>query len=381
VRALTSSPAGNQPIPLSIVIPCYNDATLEDCVNGVLSVEDDTLALEVIIVDDGSTDGSLRAAEGLANRVPGIVVLRHEKNQGKGAALRTGLTAATGEFVAVQNADLEHDPADLKRLLTPLVNGDADVVIGSRFISPGFHRVAYFWHFVGNRVLTTLSNMLTDLNLTDIDGGYMVFRREIVQSIQIEENRFGVEAELVAKIAQMRLRIYEMSVSYRGRAYAEGKKIALKDGWRTLYCILKHNLHSVPVGIQFLFYTLIGGVAAIVNLLVFLSMRHAEASVSASTLTAFFVAAAVNYYLSVKLLFRHKARWTTWTELAAFLGVVTTVAMVDLVCTRFFIGIGLADGAAKIASTGIGLVLNFIGRKYVVFPEKSDRDWEPQNIG
>jgi len=363
------------------VIPCYNDATLEDCVTGILSVEDDTLAIEVIIVDDGSTDDGPRAAERLANRVPGIVVLRHEKTQGKGAALRTGLTAATGEFVAVQNADLEYDPADLKRLVTPLVSGEADVIIGSRFISPGCHRVPHFWHFVGNRVLTTLSNMLTDLNLTDMESGCKAFRREVFQSIQIEENGLGVEAELVAKIAQMHLRIYEVGVSYRGRTYTEGKKVAMKDGWKTLYCILKHNLHNVPVAIQFLFYTLIGGVAAIVNLLVFLSMRHAAASVSASTLTAFCVAAAVNYYLSVKLLFRHKARWTTWTELAAFLGVVGTVAMVDLICTRFFIGMGLADGAAKIASTGIGLVLNFIGRKYVVFPEKSSRDWEPQNIG
>jgi dolichol-phosphate mannosyltransferase len=369
------------PVTLSVVIPCYNEATLEDCVNGVLSIEDDTLALEVIIVDDGSTDGSLQVAEGLANRVPGIVVLRHEMNQGKGAALRTGLKAATGEFVAIQDADLEYDPADLKRLLTPLTSGDADVVIGSRFISAGLHRVLYFWHFVGNRVLTTLSNMLTDLNLTDMESGYKVFRREVVQSLHIEENRFGVEAELVAKIAQMRLRIYEMGVSYRGRTYAEGKKISMKDAWRTLYCILKYNLHKVPVAIQFLFYTFIGGVAALVNLLIFLSLRRADATMAASTLTAFFVAAAVNYYLSVKLLFRQKARWTTWTELAAFVGVVVTVAMVDLFCTRFFIGIGLADGAAKIASTGIGLVLNFTGRKYVVFPEKSNPDWKPQNIG
>jgi dolichol-phosphate mannosyltransferase len=365
------------PVTLSVVIPCYNEAALEDCVNGVLSIEDDTLALEVIIVDDGSTDGSLQVAEELANRVPGIVVLRHERNQGKGAALRTGLEAATGEFVAVQDADLEYDPADLRRLLTPLTRGEADVVIGSRFISAGFHRVLYFWHFVGNRVLTTLSNMLTDLNLTDMECGYKVFRREVVQNLHIEENRFGVEAELVAKIARMRLRIYEMGVSYRGRTYTGEKQLA----WRTLYCILKYNLHKVPVAIQFLFYTLIGGVAALVNLLIFLSMRRADAPVAASTLTAFFVAAAVNYYLSVKLLFRQKARWTTWTELAAFVGVVVTVAMVDLFCTRFFIGIGFADGAAKIASTGIGLVLNFTGRKYVVFPEKSNPDWKPQNIG
>jgi dolichol-phosphate mannosyltransferase len=369
-------------VTLSVVIPCYNEEkTLEECVNGVLSIQDDALAIELIVVDDGSTDGSLRLAEGLARRVPGLLIIRHEENQGKGAALRTGLKAATGDFVAVQDADREYDPADLKRLLAPLRSGEADVVIGSRFLSSGFRRVLYFWHFVGNRFLTMLSNMLTDLNLTDIESCYKVFRREIVQSIHIEEDRFGVEAEVVAKIAQMRLRIYEMGISYRGRTYAEGKKAGVADGSRSLYCVLKYNLHKVPVGIQFLFYVLIGAAAAIVNLLIFVGMRRANVSISTSSLTAFFVAAAVNYYLSIKLLFRHKARWTTVTELAAFLGVVGTVAIVDLTCTRFLIGCGLGDASSKIASTGIGLVLNFTGRKYVVFPEKSNPDWSPQDAG
>jgi glycosyltransferase involved in cell wall biosynthesis len=375
-------PAQARRITLSVVIPCYNEEkTLEACVNGVLSIEDESLALELIVVDDGSTDGSRRLAEELARRVPGLVILRHEENQGKGAALRTGLRVATGDFVAVQDADREYDPADLKDLLAPLRSGEADVVIGSRFLSSGFHRVLYFWHFLGNRFLTTLSNMLTDLNLTDMESCYKVFRREIVQSIDIEENRFGVEAEVVAKIAQMRLRIYEMGISYRGRTYAEGKKAGVSDGWRSLYCILKYNLHKVPAAIQFLFYMLIGGAAAIVNLLMFLGLRRANLSVATSSLTAYFVAAAVNYFLSVKLLFRHKARWTTGTELAAFLAVVGIVSIVDLSCTRFLIGMGLRDGWAKIASTGIGLVLNFTGRKYVVFPERSNPDWKPQGAG
>ena len=243
-------------VTLSLVIPCYNEEkTLETCVDKVLAIADDALDLELIIVDDCSKDRSLAIAQRLKERVPGMVVLHHEKNQGKGAALRTGISHASGHFVAVQDADLEYDPMDLKRLLVPLRKGEADVVLGSRFLSPGYHRVLYFWHSLGNRFLTLLSNMLTDLNLTDMETCYKVFRREVIQAIEIEENRFGFEPEVVAKIAQRRLRIYEMGVSYRGRTYAEGKKIGFKDGFRALYCILKYNLHKAPWIVQFFFYT------------------------------------------------------------------------------------------------------------------------------
>src|SRR6187402_2589385 len=259
-----------QRVKLSLVIPCFNEEkTLEACVDKVMEIADEELELELIIVDDCSKDKSRAVAARLAERIPGLVLLHHEVNQGKGAALRSGISHATGDFVGIQDADLEYDPMDLKRLLVPLRSGEADVVLGSRFLSHGYHRVLYFWHSLGNRFLTLLSNMLTDLNLTDMETCYKVFRREVIQGIKIEENRFGFEPEVVAKIAHQRLRIYEMGISYRGRTYAEGKKIGMKDGWRALYCILKYNLHKVPVPIQFLFYTVIGAVAAVVNLVLF----------------------------------------------------------------------------------------------------------------
>jgi dolichol-phosphate mannosyltransferase len=220
--------------------------------------------------------------------------------------------------------------------------------------------------------------MLTDLNLTDMETCYKVFRREVIQSITIEENRFGFEPEVVAKIDQMRLRIYEMGISYRGRTYAEGKKIGVKDGWRALYCILKYNLPRVLPIIQFLFYTLIGGFAAALNLLLFPAFYKAGVAI-APALAAFFLSAFVNYYLSIKLLFRRRARWTAPTEMAVFLVVVLVVGVIDMSCTLWFVLIGLSPLAVKVLSTGIGLVLNSLGRRFIVLPEKQNPDWRPQD--
>lgn len=369
-------------VKLTVVIPCYNEErTLEACVDAVLAIQDETLELELIVVDDCSKDKSWEVARGLQERVPGLVLLRHERNQGKGAALRTGIAAATGDFVAIQDADREYDPRDLVRLLTPLRLGEADVVLGSRFLSSGYHRVLYYWHSVGNRFLTMLSNMLTDLNLTDMETCYKVFRREVIQSIEIEENRFGFEPEVVAKIAQKRLRIYEMGISYRGRTYAEGKKIGMKDGWRALYCILKYNLPQVPIPIQFLFYTVIGGVCAVVNLALFLMMHRSGVDLSQAAITAFFAAAALNYYLSIKLIFRHKARWKTGSELLVFLAVVVGVGLFDMYLTRWLVSAGTEPWLAKLTATAFGLILNFAGRRFIVFPEPGRPDWKPQDPG
>ena len=225
---------------LSVVIPVYNEVeTIETIVDAVLGSGVDDL--EVVAVDDASTDGT---RDVLRDKIEsrGVRVLYHDRNQGKGAALRTGFTAATGDLVLIQDADLEYDPAEYGKLLRPILDGRADVVYGSRFAGGESHRVLYFWHSLGNRALTLLSNVLTNLNLTDMEVCYKVFRREVLQQIEIEEDRFGFEPEITAKVAKLGCRIYEVGISYAGRTYAEGKKIGWKDGVRAIVCILKYNL-------------------------------------------------------------------------------------------------------------------------------------------
>ncbi len=226
---------------VSVVMPVYNEAaTVREAVRRVLAAPiQDTI--ELVAVDDASTDGSAAILAELAAEEPRVRVLRHEKNAGKGAALRTGFAAATGEVVLVQDADLEYDPADYPRLLAPLRDGRADVVIGSRFIGET-HRVIYFWHYVANRFLTLVSCMLSGLNLTDMEAGYKAFRREVLQKIRIRSNRFGVEPELIQKVARGQWRVYEVAIAYYGRTYAEGKKITWRDGLAALWHIIRYRI-------------------------------------------------------------------------------------------------------------------------------------------
>jgi glycosyltransferase involved in cell wall biosynthesis len=226
---------------LSIIVPVYNE---KNTILRVLErIEKTPYEKEIIVIDDFSKDGTREILRELdaSRRVPSVRVLYHEVNQGKGAALRTGIAAAAGDIVIVQDADLEYDPSEYGTLIQPINAGQADVVYGSRFLS-GPHRVLFFWHSLGNKMLTLLSNMFTDLNLTDMETGYKAFRREVFAQINIEENRFGFEPEVTAKVAKLRCRLYEVPISYFGRDYSEGKKITWKDGIAALYCILKYNL-------------------------------------------------------------------------------------------------------------------------------------------
>ena len=232
------APSASRPL-LSVVIPCFNEAaTILDLIERVRQAP--VASKQIIVVDDGSSDGTRELLRDL--QASDLTVLLHARNQGKGAALATGFRAARGEICIVQDADLEYDPAEYPLVIGPIVQGKADVVFGSRFQGAAPHRVVYFWHRVGNGFLTLLSNMFTDLNLTDMETCYKAFRTEIIQAIPIREQRFGFEPEITAKLARRRCRIYEVGISYYGRTYEEGKKIGWKDGVRAIWCILKYNL-------------------------------------------------------------------------------------------------------------------------------------------
>jgi glycosyltransferase involved in cell wall biosynthesis len=230
----------SNPVLVSVVIPCFNEkTTIIPLLKSVLAVP---FSKEVIVVDDGSTDGTREILNQQASELDGVRTIFQECNQGKGAALRRGFQEARGEVVIIQDADLEYDPNQIPGIVAPILQGQADVVYGSRFLG-GPHRVLYYWHSVGNRLLTTISNMVTDLNLTDMETCYKAFRREIIQSLRLEEDRFGFEPEVTIKLARTPgIRIYEMPITYHGRRYDQGKKITAKDGFRALYCLAKYGL-------------------------------------------------------------------------------------------------------------------------------------------
>lgn len=234
---------------LSIIIPCYNEErTIQQLLEKVASVPvNHNIQKEIIVIDDASTDKTLSLIQEFIAQYPFICIrlIKHSINKGKGACIRSGLKQSSGELVIIQDADLEYNPADYNKLLQPIYDGYADVVFGSRFIGDGPHRVLFFFHTIGNKFLTFLSNVLTQLNLTDMETGYKMFKREFIQKVNLKENRFGFEPEITAKISRIKsIRIYEVGIAYYGRTYTEGKKINWKDGLRAIYCIIKYNLFT-----------------------------------------------------------------------------------------------------------------------------------------
>jgi dolichol-phosphate mannosyltransferase len=355
---------------LSLVIPCYNEEnTLADCIERAIAIATADLELELIIVDDCSEDNSLGIARELEDRYPEVRVLHHDKNRGKGAALRTGFSHATGDFVSVQDADLEYDPQEFHILLQPILDNTADVVFGSRYLKTDARRVLYYWHSWMNKILTTLSNMLTNLDITDMETCYKVFRREIIQGLDLKEDRFGFEPEVTAKISQTRCRVYECAISYMPRTTEEGKKINWKDGVRAAYCILHYSAPAAPLPMQLVIYFIIGGISALVNVAAFAIFFHIGLNLTISTLAAFSVSAILNYILCIAVLFHHKARWNTFGELVAYVSSVVLMGILDYGLTVSCVSAGAAPVFSKTIATIGGFVGNFLLRRFLVFPQ------------
>jgi len=367
---------------LSLIVPCYNEAaTIEACIGKLLAFSgNQPFKLEIVVVDDASTDASGEILDRIVSARRGggadggavIKVFRHEKNRGKGAALRTGFAHATGDFVGINDADDEYDPRDYLIMLEPLLAGKADVVYGSRYLRPDTRRVLYFWHTWMNNALTRVSNMFTNLDITDMETCYKLFRREVIQRIAplLKEERFGFEPEITARVADAGCRVYECAISYNPRSYEEGKKIGWKDGFRALYCIFHYSAHSAPLPMQVLIYLFIGGVSMLANMGFFMLGNFLSVPVDYAIAGAFVLAAAVNYVLCILILFKHKARWKTGAELFWY-GITTgLMGLIDFGVTRALIAFSGRLILSKFIASVAGFIGNFLLRKWLVFPER-----------
>ena len=364
---------------LSLIIPIYNEEnTLVDIVEKTLSVSQDNflkennISLELVLVDDCSSDNSLNIAYDLAKKYQNIKVFAHKKNQGKGAALKTGFVGATGDYIGIQDADNEYNPFDYIKLIKPLLEDKADVVYGSRYLKQDTRRILYFWHTFMNKGLTLLTNMYTNLDITDMETCYKLFKAEVIKGIapKLKENRFGFEPEVTIYVAKGKYRVYECAISYNPRTYEEGKKIGAKDGLRALYCILHYGGQYAPLPMQILLYLFIGGLSAIVNIASFLIFAKIFESLLLNIALAFVISATVNYLLCISLLFKHKARWSSFGEIITYIITLIIMGALDYYSTYWFLLLGMSNFWAKTLSSLIGVIGNFVLRKYFVFQER-----------
>ncbi len=366
---------------LSLIIPCYNEEnSLSLCVERCLELSSLGLNLELLIVDDCSKDKSLSIALDLAKKHGAVKVFHHEENKGKGAALRTGFEVATGDFVAIQDADLEYNPMQYAHLLKICVEHNADVVYGSRYLRPSAERrVLYFWHTWMNKSLTFVSNMCTNLDITDMETCYKLFKKDFIKKIAplLKENRFGFEPEITAKVAQTGVKIYESAIDYNPRSYEEGKKIGWKDGVHALYCILHYSANTAPLPMQLLLYFFIGSVSLLVNVFCFTVFDAIGLplvkGVDSGIVIAYILATLTNYLLCIAILFRHKARWSSGGEFVIYLITVIAMGFVDYGFMQVFTIAGVNPIISKTISAGLGFILNFALRRNLVFAERSSR--------
>jgi len=360
---------------LSLIIPCYNEEnTIENCIEKVRKInENQNFALELVVVNDCSTDKSAEKLSEISKKYPEIKIFTHEKNRGKGAALRTGLMAATGDYIGIQDADDEYNPLEYLEMLRPLIENKADVVYGSRYLKPDTRRVLYFWHTWMNKSLTMVSNMFTNLDITDMETCYKLFRKETIKQIAplLKEERFGFEPEVTTKVAQGGYRVYETAISYYPRSYEEGKKIGWKDGVWALYCLFHYGAHSAPLPMQILIYLFIGGVSLLANMVFFVFGNFLSIPIDYSIAGSFILAAALNYILCILILFRHNSRWKTPGELFMYLISVSFMGAVDFGLTRGLIALSCGVVLSKFIAAILGFIGNFVLRRFLVFPERS----------
>lgn len=358
---------------LSVIIPCYNqEKTLETCVKKLIAALDGFIQVEIIIVDDGSTDQSVKIAKKLRITYPFINLEQHNNHQGKGVVLRSGFQKATGDFLTIQDADLAYDPQDLRKLILPLTEERADIVFGSRFLPMPERRVIYFWPTISSKLLTFMSNLFSNLTLTDFETSCKVFRREIIQNICLKENGSSIDAEIIAKIAHQNYRIYEIGITYEMRTKSEDKKSRWQERLRTVYAILHYNVPHLPLPLQIIMYLFIGGISAIFNILLFAILLHYGLSIFFATLNALLASTIFNYVLCINFLFEHEARWKSQHEFTAYLILSIIMGAVDLALTNT-LSLFYNPIIAKIMSICCIFVFNFMGRKLIIFRKNKSK--------